>query len=44
MAKELTWIESIKSVLADSKGAMHYKDIADEIVKQKLRQCWSHTC
>ncbi len=38
MAKEHTWIESIKRVLASSKGAMHYKDIADQIVALDLRQ------
>ena len=43
MAKEHTWIESIKIVLASSKVAMHYKDIADEIVKRGLRQNVSAT-
>lgn len=38
MAKEHTWIESIKTVLASSKGAMHYKDVADQIVALGLRQ------
>lgn len=38
MASELTWRKAIEKVLQDAEGAMHYKDIADEIVSQGLRQ------
>jgi hypothetical protein len=34
---ELTWRKAIEKVLKDADGAMHYKDIADEIVSQGLR-------
>lgn len=37
MARELTWREAIETVLQDAEGAMHYKDIADEIVSRGLR-------
>jgi len=35
--KELTWRKAIEKVLQDAEGAMHYKDIAEEIVSHKLR-------
>lgn len=38
MANELTWRKAIEKVLKDAEGAMHYKDIADEIVNRGLRQ------
>lgn len=38
MAKELTWRNAIQKVLAGSGTAMHYKDIADEIVAAGLRK------
>lgn len=37
MPKELTWRRAIEKVLADAEGAMHYKDIAEEIVSRGLR-------
>lgn len=33
----LTWDEAIITILKDAEGAMHYKDIADEIVRRRLR-------
>ena len=38
MAKELTWREAIEKVLQSTDGAMHYKDIAEKIVSEGLRQ------
>lgn len=37
MTTELTWRKAIEKVLQDAEGAMHYKDIADEIVSRRLR-------
>jgi hypothetical protein len=37
MAK-LTWRKAVEKVLAESGGAMHYKDIAEQIVADGLRQ------
>lgn len=37
MPNELTWRKAIEKVLQDAEGAMHYKDIADEIVSRGLR-------
>lgn len=37
MPTELTWRKAIEKVLQDAEGAMHYKDIADEIVSRGLR-------
>jgi hypothetical protein len=37
MAKELTWREAIDTVLKAAQGPMHYKEIADKIVADKLR-------
>jgi len=38
VAKNLTWREAIETVLHDAEGAMHYKDIAEEIASRGLRQ------
>jgi HB1/ASXL restriction endonuclease-like protein with HTH domain len=38
MTKELTWRKAIEKVLGISDGAMHYKDIAEQIVSEKLRK------
>lgn len=35
---DLTWRKAIEAVLDDAGGSMHYKDIADEIVSQGLRE------
>lgn len=35
--EQLTWRKAIEKVLQDAEGAMHYKDIADEIVSRGLR-------
>lgn len=37
MPKELSWRRAIEKVLAEAEGAMHYKDIAEEIVSRGLR-------
>lgn len=37
MAKELTWREAIDRVLSESSVPMHYKEITDKIVSDKLR-------
>ncbi len=37
MSKELTWRKAIEKVLSESTGAVHYDDITDAIVTQKLR-------
>ncbi|MDP0494845.1 MAG: HTH domain-containing protein [Verrucomicrobiota bacterium JB024] len=37
MAKDLPWKKAIEKVLRENGGAMHYKDIASQIVSQKLR-------
>lgn len=37
MPTEFTWRKAIEKVLQDAEGAMHYKDIADEIVSRELR-------
>lgn len=38
MAKELTWRKAIERILQDADGVMHYKDIAEKIVSEGLRQ------
>lgn len=38
MAKELTWKKAISKVLEDSSTALHYKDIAERIISENLRQ------
>ena len=38
MPTELTWGQSIKKVLGESPGPMHYSDITDRIVADGLRQ------
>lgn len=37
MAKELTWRQAIEKVLSDAPGAMHYKDLTDKIIEDRLR-------
>jgi len=37
VANELAWRKAIEKVLQDAEGAMHYKDIANEIVSRGLR-------
>lgn len=38
MASELTWKKAIEKVLREADGAMTYKDIADRIITDGLRQ------
>ena len=38
MAKDLAWRDAIIKVLKNSDSAMHYKDIADEVVSRELRK------
>jgi hypothetical protein len=38
MAKEMTWKDAIVEVLKEAGAAMHYKDIADQIVSRGLRK------
>ena len=38
MPTELTWRKSIEKVLGEAEGAMHYKDIADQIINDGLRK------
>lgn len=38
MAREMIWREAIESVLTQARSAMHYKDVADQIVAQGLRK------
>jgi hypothetical protein len=38
VTKELTWRKAIEKVLQNANGAMHYKDIAEKIVSEGLRQ------
>lgn len=35
--REATWREAIRRVLAESNGAMHYKDIAEKIVSDRIK-------
>lgn len=37
-AAQMSWIDAIRTVLRDAGRAMHYTDIADEIVSRKLRR------
>ena len=37
MGKELTWRKAIEKVLSEAPGAMHYKDISDTIIRDRLR-------
>jgi hypothetical protein len=37
MAKELTWRKAIETVLSAAPGAMHYKDITEKIIRDRLR-------
>jgi hypothetical protein len=37
MPQEMTWRKAIEKVLSDASGAVHYKDIADKIMQNKLR-------
>jgi hypothetical protein len=37
MAKELTWRKAIEKVLSESSGAMHYTEVTDKIISEKLR-------
>ena len=37
MAKEMTWGQAIDTVLSSSNTALHYKDIAEQIIALKLR-------
>lgn len=37
MSKELTWRKAIEKVLSEATGVIHYDDIANQIVQQKLR-------
>lgn len=37
-AGQMTWLEAIRTVLQQSQEAMHYTDIAQAIIDQKLRQ------
>ena len=38
MSKELTWRKAIEKVLSNASSSMHYRDITDAIIQQKLRQ------
>lgn len=38
MPTQLTWRNAIENVLSKAEGAMHYKDIADQIISNGLRQ------
>ncbi len=49
MSKELTWRKDIEKVLSEAAGAVHYDDITDAIVTQKMRTnlvapCRSQKC
>jgi hypothetical protein len=36
--KDVSWIEAIVAVLRDSREAMHYADLTDEIARRGLRK------
>ena len=37
MGNEMTWRKAIEKVLSKASGAVHYKDIADKIIAERLR-------
>jgi hypothetical protein len=37
MPENLPWIDAIKKVLTEANDAMHYGDIAEQIIKRELR-------
>ncbi len=37
MAKELTWRKAIEKVLSEAPGAIHYKDLTEQIIEDGLR-------
>ena len=41
--KEMTWQEAVTKVLKEAGTALHYKEIADKVVSQKLRKSFGAT-